>query len=85
MKSPPNGKACVAHTRRISQTSNSTQNNSRSPIAQPVCASQLIWWRWEVEAGRLFSLFGTTANAKHLRAFAAHVTAMRGLPLRRLQ
>jgi hypothetical protein len=62
---------------------NSPQNNSGSVIAQHLCGSETIWWRWEIEAGRLFSLFWATANAKHLRAFSAHVQAMRGLAGRR--
>ena len=43
----------------------------------------MIWRRWEIEAGRLFSLFWRTANPKHLSAFATHVRAMRGYSGRR--
>ena len=46
--------------------------------------SRFIWQRWEREARRLFIEFWRTANAKHLRAFAAHVQAMRGLAGRRV-
>jgi hypothetical protein len=37
----------------------------------------IIWAGWEREARRLFILFWQTANERHLRAFAAHVRAMR--------
>jgi hypothetical protein len=43
----------------------------------------MIWRRWEREAGRLFSLFWTTSDERHLRAFAEHVYAMRGFAGRR--
>ena len=36
-----------------------------------------IWKRWEREARRLFIEFWRTADERHLRAFAAHVKAMR--------
>ena len=39
--------------------------------------SKFIWQQWEREARRLFSLFWTTANDKHLKAFVRHIRAMR--------
>jgi hypothetical protein len=39
--------------------------------------SGFIWQQWEREARRLFIEFWRTADDRHLRAFAAHVRAMR--------
>jgi hypothetical protein len=72
--SPKKGGVCTTHTPPKTLQFNSAQNNPRSAILQP----SRIWYGWEVEAGRLFSLFWRTANAKHLAAFCRHVQAMRG-------
>ena len=46
--------------------------------------AEVVWNRWEMEAGRLFSLFWRTANERHFRAFVRHVSAMRRLAGRRV-
>ena len=46
--------------------------------------AEVVWNRYEIEAGRLFSLFWATANERHLRAFVRHVSAMRRLAGRRV-
>ena len=80
---PTNGKGALPAPIPRQLLNNSAQSNSGSVIAQQVCGSELIWRRWEIEAGRIFSLFWQTANDRHLRAFAAHVKAMRALAGRR--
>ncbi len=76
--SPKKGGVCLLHTPRPKLL-----NNSQPATA--FRAPEQIWFRWEREAGRLFSLFWATANAKHLAAFANHVYAMRGLAGRRIE
>ena len=50
---------------------------TRKYHAPGLVQSGFIWQQWQREARRLFSLFWTTANAKHLSAFARHVHGMR--------
>ena len=58
----------------------SAQDYKTHPAAQLQSADRvtgIIWKRWEGEARRLFIEFWRTADERHLRAFAAHVKAMR--------
>jgi hypothetical protein len=80
--SPKKGGVCSTHT-PIPKLHNSPQNNSDSASAQLIYRPGIIWRRWEVEAGRLFREFWTTADDRHLTAFATHVRAMRGYAGRR--
>jgi hypothetical protein len=55
----------------------------RSITAKTLLQTEIIWRHWELEATRLFSLFWGSGDERHLRAFSAHVRAMRGYAGRR--
>ena len=77
MQCPPQkGGPCCTHGPSPLNAQPLTQTNCNVAMAQ-------VWRHWEREAGRLFALFWTTADAKHLRAFSSHVYAMRSLAGRR--
>jgi hypothetical protein len=84
MNGPPKKEGRVGR-RAASEPQNWSENKSRVAVVQHLCGPQnlsfppieRIWRRWEVEGGRLFRLFWTTADDRHLNAFAKHVRAMR--------
>ena len=73
MKWPPgNANAALAKRRREKPTGLPGAYHGPGLVQ-----SGIIWKRWEREAQRLFIEFWRTADDRHLRAFAAHVRAMR--------
>lgn len=79
--SPPKKEGRAAR-RAAPEPHNWSENKCGVAVVQHLCGPQNIWQRWKVEAGRLFSLFWTTAYDRHLNAFSAHVRAMRRYNLR---
>ena len=70
---PTNGKGALPAP--VPKLLTSPQNNSVGAFLQQVCGSELIWRRWEVEAGRIFSLFwqrSTTGIFVHSPRMLSH-------------
>jgi hypothetical protein len=79
MKSPPKREGACSNAPTPKLTTGLPGAYHRPALVQ----SGIIWKRWEREARRLFIEFWRSGDAKHLFAFAAHVTAMRGYTGRR--